>query len=75
MSVAERRYAATQYALLSALMALTRSSAGAVAGTMAEALGYAPYFVVAFLLGLPAFGLIPFLSRASRPDEVTAPAG
>jgi PAT family beta-lactamase induction signal transducer AmpG len=75
MSVAERRYAATQYALLSALMALTRSGAGAVAGTMAEALGYGPYFVIAFLLGLPAFALIPFLRRAARPDEVTAAAG
>lgn len=75
MSVAERRFAATQYALLSALMAVTRGGAGAVAGTMAERLGYAPYFVIAFLLGLPAFLLIPFLRRSARPDELSdAPA-
>jgi hypothetical protein len=37
---------------------------------MAERLGYAPYFIVTFLLGLPAFLLIPFLRRSARPDEL-----
>ncbi len=75
MSVAERRFAATQYALLSALMAVTRGGAGTVAGSMAERLGYGPYFLVAFLLGLPAFLLIPFLQRARRPDDLSAAPG
>jgi PAT family beta-lactamase induction signal transducer AmpG len=75
MSVAERRFAATQYALLSALMALTRSGAGAVSGRMAESLGYGPYFLVTFLLGLPAFALIPLLRRSARPDEVSVSSG
>ncbi len=75
MSVAERRFAATQYALLSALMAVTRSGAGAVSGAMAESLGYGPYFLVTFLLGLPAFALIPLLRRSARPDEVSAADG
>ena len=72
MSVAERRYAATQYALLSALMALTRSAVGGLSGTMAGHLGYGRFFLVTFALGLPAFLLIPFLARAARPDEVSA---
>lgn len=75
MSVAERRFAATQYALLSALMALTRSGAGAASGGLANALGYGPYFLASFLFGLPAFALIPLLHRAARPDEVTPAAG
>jgi PAT family beta-lactamase induction signal transducer AmpG len=69
MSVAERRHAATQYALLSALLALTRSGAGWVSGHLTEALGYGPYFLLTFFLGLPAFGLIPLLKRAERPVE------
>lgn len=74
MSVAERRYAATQYALLSALLALTRSVAGPVAGQAAQHLGYSRFFLVSFVLGLPAFALIPLLRRSARPDEAPVPA-
>jgi PAT family beta-lactamase induction signal transducer AmpG len=66
MSVCERRYAATQYAVLSALLALTRTLAGAASGGLAERLGYAHYFLLTFLLGLPAFALLPWLRRAAR---------
>jgi PAT family beta-lactamase induction signal transducer AmpG len=72
MSVAERRFAATQYALLSALLALTRSVAGAVSGGLAERMGYASYFLLTFLLGLPAFALIPLLRRAERPGDAAS---
>lgn len=75
MSVAERRFAATQYALLSALLALSRSAAGAISGAMAERLGYAPYFLLTFFLGLPAFALIPLLRRADRPREFSSEGG
>jgi PAT family beta-lactamase induction signal transducer AmpG len=66
MSVCERRYAATQYAVLSALLALTRTVAGGASGGLAERLGYAHYFLLTFLLGLPAFGLLPWLRRSAR---------
>jgi len=66
MSVCERRYAATQYAVLSALLALTRTLAGAASGGLAERLGYAQYFLLTFLLGLPAFGLLPWIRRSAR---------
>jgi MFS transporter, PAT family, beta-lactamase induction signal transducer AmpG len=59
MSVCERRYAATQYAVLSALLALSRTVAGGASGAVAEQLGYAKYFLLTFFLGLPAFLLIP----------------
>jgi PAT family beta-lactamase induction signal transducer AmpG len=65
MSVCERRYAATQYAVLSALLALTRSLAGAASGGLAERLGYAHYFLLTFLLGLPAFALLPRLRHSA----------
>lgn len=64
MSVCERRYAATQYAVLSALLAASRALAGAASGSLAEHLGYAHYFFVTFLLGLPAFALLPKIRNA-----------
>jgi len=66
MSVCERRYAATQYAMLSALLALSRSAVGAASGKLAEQLGYAHYFGLTFLLGLPAFALLPWLRNAGN---------
>jgi PAT family beta-lactamase induction signal transducer AmpG len=66
MSVCEKRYAATQFAVLSALLALTRWFTGEFSGELAERLGYANYFLVTFFLGLPAFLLIPRLRRAIR---------
>jgi PAT family beta-lactamase induction signal transducer AmpG len=65
MSVCEKRYAATQFAVLSALLALTRWVAGDFSGGLAERLGYANYFLVTFLIGLPAFALIPRVRRVS----------
>jgi PAT family beta-lactamase induction signal transducer AmpG len=64
MSVCERRYAATQYAVLSALLALGRAAAGAASGGLAEHFGYARYFFLTFLLGLPAFALLPWIRNA-----------
>jgi PAT family beta-lactamase induction signal transducer AmpG len=66
MSVCEKRYAATQFAVLSALLALTRWIAGDLSGELAERLGYTSYFLLTFFLGLPAFALIPRLRHASR---------
>ncbi len=68
MSMCERRYAATQFALLSAIYALSRWAAGLASGAVAERLGYATYFFVTFLLGLPAYLLLPRIRRASAPD-------
>jgi PAT family beta-lactamase induction signal transducer AmpG len=66
MSVCEKRYAATQFAVLSALLALTRWIAGDMSGGLAERLGYANYFLLTFFLGLPAFALIPRLRSTAR---------
>ncbi len=69
MSVCERRYAATQYAVLSALLALSRTLAGAASGGLTNALGYHRYFLLTFALGLPAFALLPWIRRAHAPGE------
>lgn len=64
MSVCERRYAATQFALLSAVFALSRWAAGLVSGVLAERLGFGSYFLLTFLMGLPAYVLLPRIRSA-----------
>jgi MFS transporter, PAT family, beta-lactamase induction signal transducer AmpG len=59
MSICERRFAASQFALLTAIFALSRWVAGLASGILAERLGYAHYFYLTFALGLPAYGLLP----------------
>jgi len=61
MNVCDKEQAATEYALLSAIFALTRSVAGSVSGAGAARLGYAPYFAATFVLALPALVLLPWI--------------
>ena len=68
MSVCERRYAATQFALLSATYALSRWAAGLASGALAEHLGFATYFFATFLVGLPAYLLLPRIRGAAGGD-------
>jgi PAT family beta-lactamase induction signal transducer AmpG len=65
MSVCERKYAASQFALLTAVFALSRWAAGLVSGILAERYGFAHYFFLTFLLGLPAYALLPQIRRVS----------
>jgi len=64
MSVCEKRYAATQFALLSALLAITRAGAGKVSGELAQAMGYGKYFLLTFVLAFPAYLLLPKIRNA-----------
>ena len=64
MSVCERRYAATQFALLSAVFALSRWAVGLVSGVLAERFGFGTYFLLTFLMGLPAYALLPRIRHA-----------
>lgn len=63
MSICDKEFAATQYALLSALFGLGRSLAGAFSGYGAVHLGYGVYFIATFFLALPAFFLLPWVRR------------
>ena len=58
MSICKKRWAATQYALLSALFGITRSLSGSLSGWAAERLGYDSYFALTFLMALPAYTVI-----------------
>jgi PAT family beta-lactamase induction signal transducer AmpG len=73
MALCDRRFAATQFALLSALFRLGGVVVSAYSGTAAQALGYAPYFLLTFALAVPAFALLPFLRRLELADGVKVP--
>lgn len=64
MSLCSKRYAATQYALLSALFRLGGTVAGTISGAITQHVGYSTYFFITFLLALPAFSLLPWVRKA-----------
>jgi PAT family beta-lactamase induction signal transducer AmpG len=63
MALCDKEHAGTQYALLSALFALTRDLSGAVSGWATDLLGYGPFFLYTAFLSLPAFALLPWVKR------------
>jgi PAT family beta-lactamase induction signal transducer AmpG len=74
MRICDKRQAATEYALLSAIFGLTRHVAGAASGWAATQLGYAPYFALTFLLALPALGLLPWLQPWLNEERAGSPS-
>jgi PAT family beta-lactamase induction signal transducer AmpG len=68
MSLCERRVAATQYALLTALMAVGGAIGGSLSGVLLLHLDYGPFFGWSVLLGVPGLLCIPLLrTPASHP--------
>lgn len=61
MHVCEKRHAAVQYALLSAVFALSRDVAGAASGWATTRLGYDAYFAMTFVMAFPGLMLLPKL--------------
>jgi PAT family beta-lactamase induction signal transducer AmpG len=58
MGLCNTRFTATQYALLSSLMAVSRYVTGAPTGYLADAAGWIPFFTICTLLALPALLLL-----------------
>jgi MFS transporter, PAT family, beta-lactamase induction signal transducer AmpG len=65
-------YTATQYALLTALAALGRNVFALGTGYMAHAVGWAWFFVLCALAGLPALALLAWLQRRGHFDGLAA---
>jgi MFS transporter, PAT family, beta-lactamase induction signal transducer AmpG len=63
MSCCDHRYSASQYALLSGLMALMALAASAVSGYLVERLGYVGFFAFSVVAGVPGLALIAMLPR------------
>jgi PAT family beta-lactamase induction signal transducer AmpG len=59
MSLCDKRFTATQYALLSSLMAVTRVLAGVPTGFMVTSLGWPTFYAVTVLGAFPGILLLP----------------
>lgn len=65
----DRRYTATQYALLTAASSIMLTLIGGQSGVLAEALGWSHYFMITALFALPGLFLLAWLSL--RPQQNT----
>ena len=62
-------YTATQYALFTSLMVLPGKILGASSGFVVDSIGWAPFFVYASLMGVPAIFLAVVVAR--RMDKLS----
>jgi PAT family beta-lactamase induction signal transducer AmpG len=71
--ITNKKFSATQYALLTSLMALSRSVLSAPSGWLAESLGWVTYFVTCVLLAIPGLLLLAKVqSHVKKPEPVTS---
>ena len=71
MALCDRRFSATQYALLSALSAVGRVYVGPAAGYLVKALDWVPFFFLTFLIALPGLALL--VAMRARIDALDQP--
>lgn len=73
MSCCDRRYSATQYALLSACMAASMAIGGAITGYLVEHLGYSTFFLVTILSGIPGLAMLPWIRSSCQWTDASGP--
>ena len=69
MSLCNRRFSATQFALLSAFASVGRVWVGPLAGVLAESIGWPVFFVVSTVLALPALLMLWWMRASVRALE------
>ncbi len=72
MSMCNKRFTATQFALLSSLMAASRDILVAPAGKIAESVGWPGFFLITVAMALPALILLPFIAPWNREVPIGA---
>lgn len=72
MAMCSREHSATQFALLTSLMAFSRDVVVAPSGGIAESLGWPGYFLFTVAAGLPGLLLLPFFAPWGRDVPVGA---
>ncbi len=74
MSLCNQRFSATQYALLSSLMAVSRDILVAPAGALAQVTGWSLFFIISIVAAIPGLLLLPvFAPWNPKPIPVTKP--
>jgi PAT family beta-lactamase induction signal transducer AmpG len=72
MSMCNKRFTATQFALLSSLMAASRDILVAPAGKVAESIGWPGFFLTTVAMAIPPLLLLPFIAPWSRETPIGA---
>lgn len=73
-SLTNKRFSATQYALLSSLMGVPRVIIGAPTGWMAENMGWYAFFLICSLIAIPGLLLLTKIGKWSEPPDEDAAA-
>lgn len=71
-SLCDRRFTATQYALLSSLMGVPRAIFGSASGVLAKSMGWGPYFVFCTLLAIPGIWMLMRAKHWQKADDELA---
>ena len=66
-SITDKRFTATQYALLTSLMGIPRVLASAPTGYLATQMGWPGFFVLCTLIAVPGLALLLRIHRSDRP--------
>jgi MFS transporter, PAT family, beta-lactamase induction signal transducer AmpG len=72
MAMCNKRFTATQFALLSSLMAASRDILVAPAGKIAEGLGWPSFFLITVAMAIPPLLLLPLIAPWSREVPIGA---
>ncbi|MGC8121828.1 AmpG family muropeptide MFS transporter [Marinobacter sp. VGCF2001] len=72
-SMTSASFTATQYALFSSLMTLPGKFLGGFSGVVVASFGYAEFFLIAGLMGVPAIILVMFMMRHGTRLDALAP--
>jgi PAT family beta-lactamase induction signal transducer AmpG len=72
MSMCNKRFTATQFALLSSLMAASRDILVAPAGKIAESIGWPGFFLLTVSMAIPPLLLLPLIAPWSREVPIGA---
>jgi len=70
MTLCNPRFSATQYALLSSLIAVGRDVLAAPSGSIAASLGWPAFFVISVVAAVPGMMLLPFFAPLSLRKSV-----
>lgn len=65
MNLCDRRYTATQYALFSAIASIGRIFIGPISAVIVNKVGWADFYILSSLIGLPSLGILWWLQRTS----------
>jgi len=72
MSMCNKRFTATQFALLSSLMAASRDILVAPGGKVAESVGWSSFFLITVAMAIPPLVLLPFIAPWNREVPIGA---